>query len=260
MVIISSSLLLSLNPLASQLLDVARARASNSGLTTAAATIIAASCTAIAVLAVGVLNVLTQRKQLKEQRELLERQLEAQREQSNAQLEAQREQTNRQLTEQRDLRRIELESEVAKINREEKKAAYIRMLAGCREVEVTWELVASQHPASLIANLDSMLARLTTEREAMRAALAEIELLGSPDVVKLVTLFTERSGNLLAAFVNKSELAIKQSGQPTLSTLSEAQKAVREEIVKQETTRIFYEMQETMRREILGETTEPSSS
>jgi hypothetical protein len=76
------------------LLHKAATSSSNQGLTTGQATIIASACTAVAVLAVGILNVLTQRKQMVEQRQLLERQLGAQREQSNQQLEAQRDQFN----------------------------------------------------------------------------------------------------------------------------------------------------------------------
>jgi hypothetical protein len=211
------------------------------------------------VLAVGILNVVTQRKQLKEQRTLLERQLQAQRDQGNLQLEAQRDQTNRQLAEQRDLRQLDLEAERSKITREEKKAAYTKMLAACREVDAAWGLMAAQHPQSLLANAESILGRLTAEREVIRVALAEIELLGSVDVVKLVTIFTERTGTLLAKFVETSELAISRSGRPTLDTLAEAQNAVREEIVRQETPRIYRELQETMRREILGEPTESQS-
>lgn len=79
------------------ILHKAAISSSNQGLTTGGATVIAAACTAVAVLTVGILNVLTQRKQMAEQGSLLERQLGAQREQSNQQLDAQRDQFNRQV-------------------------------------------------------------------------------------------------------------------------------------------------------------------
>jgi hypothetical protein len=192
-------------------------------------------------------------KQLDEQRKLLERQLEAQREQSNQQLEAQLEQFNLQLAEQRDLRITEQTAETAKTIRTEKKAAYVKMLAGCRNTQAIWQLIAYQHPQSLLANLASATANLAEERDLMRTGLAEIELLGSQDVIKLVTHFTERTADLLTRFINSSESAIQRSGQPTPDTLSEAQATVREAIAKNEIPRIYFEMQATMRREIVGE-------
>lgn len=237
---------------------------SSQGLTTAEATIIAAACTAVAVLTVGILNVLTQRKQLikqeqqsneqlAEQRKLLEHQIEAQRQQSSEQLEAQRDQFTLQLAEQRDLQRNERAAEAGKIIREEKKSTYTKMLAGCREIQAMWQLMADQHPQSLLANLNSAMARLEAEREAVRIGLAEIELLGSDNAIRLVTLFTDRTAVLLATFVNTSEAAIQRSGQPTLDTLAEAQRALREEIRRSEVPRIYSEMREIMRREILGD-------
>jgi hypothetical protein len=234
------------------------------GLTTAEASIIAAASTALAVLTVGVLNVWTQRKQLSkqeqqsnkqldEQRKLLERQLETQREQSNQQLDAQRDQFNLQLAEQRDLRRAEQDAETAKTTRAEKKAAYVKVLAACRNTQAIWQLIAYEHPQSLLANLQSATANLAEERDQLRTGLAEIELLGSQDVIKLATSFTERTGDLLTRFISSSESAIQRSGQPTPNTLAEAQAAVREELAKSKIPKIYSEMQATMRREILGE-------
>jgi hypothetical protein len=242
----------------------AAAASSNAGLTAAGATIIAAACSAIAVLAVGILNVATQRRQLNkqeqqsnrqlnEQRNLLERQLDAQREQSRQQHGAQREQFDRQLAEQRTLRAGELEVETAKTIRAEKKAAYVKMLSGCRNTQAIWELIAYQHPQSLLVNLESVTVKLAQDQDDMRTGLAEIELLGSHDVAELVDEYTKRTGGLLAKFIQTSEAAIQRSGgQPTLGTLAESQKAVREEISRSDIPQIFSDMREMMREEIGG--------
>jgi hypothetical protein len=240
---------------------------SGQGLTTAEATIIAAACTAVAVLAVGILNVSTQRKQLRkqeeqsnrqlaEQRELLERQLQAQREQATEQLQAQRDQFNRQLSEQRESQLAQRAADMATVIRDEKKATYTKVLAGCRETAAMLELMAYQHPQSLLANLDSAFASLAAERDAMRNGLAETELLGSDDAIRLVTLFTERTGELLTKFINASESSIQQSGQPALDTLSYAQAVLGDEITRSEIPPIQLEMRTTMRREILGKQAE----
>ena len=262
---IVSSLSLSLKVISSQLGVTTASHSPGSGLTTAEAAIIAAGCTAVALLAVGILNVWTQRKQLSqqkgqlneqlsEQRKLLERQLEAQREQNNQQLEAQRIQSDRQLTEQRDLRLTELKAETAKIIREEKKAAYIRVLAGCRETQAAWQLLASQPPESLIANLQPVMARLNSERDTMRTGLAEVELIGSTTAADLMNNYAERTGILLTKFVTASEAAIQRAGgKPTHDALSEAQAVVREELFNLEIESIYHMMRATMRQEILGE-------
>jgi len=127
------------------------------------------------------------------------------------------------------------------------------MLAGCRNIQARWQLIAYQHPQSLIANLESATADLTEERDHMRTGLPEIELLGLQEVIQLITQFTERTGDLLTKFINSSESAIERSGQASPDTLSEAQATVREEIAKNEIPAIYLEMQATMRREILGE-------
>jgi DNA anti-recombination protein RmuC len=241
--------------LSSQTVHAIAATSSSPGLTAAQATIIAAVCSAIAILTVGILNVATQRRQLTKQEQQSNRQLGEQRKLLERQLEAQREQFDRQLSEQRELRAIETEAEVANMIRAEKKAAYVKMLTGSRSVQATWALLAYQHPQSLMANLDSAFDTLSQEREQMRTGLGEIELLGSQDVIKLVNDFSKRTGDLLSTFVDTSESAIRRVGQPTPDTLAEAQKALRDEINKGEASKVYREMQETMRREILGEAT-----
>jgi hypothetical protein len=237
---------------------------SATGLTTAEAAIIAAACTAAAVLIVGLLNVFSQRKQLinqekqsdrqlKEQRQLLERQLQAQREQNKEQLDAQRAQFDRQMDEQRRMQLAEFDVERDKIIRGEKKAVYASMLAGCREVQAMWQLVADQHPQSLVINAGSMLAQIEKNREAIRTGMAEIELIGSEEVVTLVLAYTGKTGTLLSNFIEASESAIARVGEPTVETLAEAQAVVRNEISTGEITRIFAAMRENMRSEIRGD-------
>jgi hypothetical protein len=251
--------------LSMSLLEKAASTASKGqGLTAAEATIIAAGGTALAVLVVGILNILTQRKQLSsqerqfnrqltEQRELLEHQLEAQRLQTEQQLVSQREQFERQSAEQRDIRRAEQESENAKISREERKSAYMKMLAGCRDIEATFSLVANQHPQSLLANLQPIMSRLEADREDVRIGLSEIELFASDFVVDLVVQYNEQSGRLVSIFVGLSEAAIQlNGGQPTPETLAEAQAAVRDTIVRIGINQTYLRMRDTMRGELLN--------
>lgn len=88
--------------------------------------IVAAACTAVAVLVVGIINVVSQRN----------------------------------------LQRNQQTAEISKITREEKKTAYIKVLAGCREAQITFQLLADSHPQSLIANLEPAAARVEAQRDA----------------------------------------------------------------------------------------------